>query len=98
MAPQPQHWEIQSAKTKTIQQNSIPIPWLLPENQLPPAEQKNVLDFPRKSGALTDKDLSITEMSANALVAEMGTGKLTAEEVVVAFLKRAVLGQQLVCA
>ena len=97
MAPNAQPWQIQSAKAKDILQNSIPIPWVLPENKLPPAEQKNVLDFPRQNGVLTKKDLSITEMSAGALVGEMGAGKLGAEEVVVAFLKRAVIGQQLVC-
>lgn len=97
MAPNAQPWQIQSAKAKDILQNSIPIPWVLPENKLPPAEQKNVLDFPRQNGVLTTKDLSITEMSAGALVGEMGAGKLGAEEVVVAFLKRAVIGQQLVC-
>lgn len=97
MAPKAQPWKSQSAKAKDILQNSIPIPWVLPENKLPPAAQKNVLDFPRQNGVLTKKDLSITEMSAGALVGEMGAGKLGAEEVVVAFLKRAVIGQQLVC-
>ena len=68
------------------------------ESRLPPPEQKNVLDFARASGALSEKELSITEMSASVLVAEMGAGKLSAEEVVVAFLKRSVIGQQLVYA
>lgn len=89
-------WKIQSAKAKAIQQNSIPKQWLLDESKLPPAEQNNVLDFARTSGALSEKELKITEMSASALVAEMGTGKLSAEEVVVAFLKRGVIGHQLV--
>lgn len=35
-------------------------------------------------------------MSASALVQEMGSGKLSAEEVVTAFIKRAVVGHQLV--
>lgn len=45
---------------------------------------------------LSERELVITDMSATELVAEMGQGELQAEEVVVAFLKRAVLGHQLV--
>jgi hypothetical protein len=55
-----------------------------------------VIDFPRKSGLLSERELSITALSATQLVAKMGAAKLKAEEVVVAFLKRAVLGHQLV--
>jgi hypothetical protein len=70
---------------------------MVPVDKLPPATQLNVTDFPRKSGILSEKELIITGMSATALVAAMGEGKLSAEEVVVAFLKRAVIGHQLVC-
>lgn len=70
---------------------------MVPASQLPPATQLNVADFPRTSGILTDKELAITEMSATALVDVMGKGQLGAEEVVVAFLKRSVVGHQLVC-
>ncbi|KAB8231082.1 amidase signature domain-containing protein [Aspergillus alliaceus] len=88
-------WQTEALKAKTILQNSIPKEWLLPVNKLPPPDQKNVLDFPRTCGLLNDKELSITDMSATALVAGMGAGILSAEEVVAAFLKRAVLGHQL---
>lgn len=96
MSSQPQPWEIQARKAKDILDNSIPKQWLLPQDKLPPADEKNVVDFPRKSGLLSERELTITETSATALVAEMGEGKLSAEEVVVAFLKRSVLGHQLV--
>jgi hypothetical protein len=43
---------------------------------------------------LTAKELVITEMTATALVEGMGKGKLSAKKEVVAFLKRAVLGRQ----
>lgn len=89
-------WQTEALKAKTILHNSIPTQWLLPEDKLPPSDQKNVADFPRASGQFTDRELSITEMSATALVAGMGAGLLSAEEVMVAFLKRAVLGHQLV--
>jgi len=93
---QPQPWELQARKAKDILENSIPKQWLLPEDKFPPADEKSVIDFPRKSGLLTERELGITELSATALVAEMGAGELSAEEVVVAFLKRSVLGHQLV--
>ncbi|KAJ5580029.1 uncharacterized protein N7459_006014 [Penicillium hispanicum] len=88
-------WQHQAQKGRDILHNSVPKQWLLPADQLPPAAQKNVLDFPRQSGLLSERELTITDMSATQLVSEMGTGKLSAEEVVVAFLKRAVLGHQL---
>ncbi|BAE65447.1 amidase signature domain-containing protein [Aspergillus flavus] len=88
-------WQKEALKAKTILHTSIPTQWLLPEDKLPPSDQKNVADFPRASGLFTDRELSITEMSATALVAGMGAGLLSAEEVMVAFLKRAVLGHQL---
>jgi len=94
---QPQPWELQARKAKGILENSIPKQWLLPEDKLPPADEKSVIDFPRKSGLLTGRELGITDLSATALVAKMGAGELSAEEVVVAFLKRSVLGHQLVC-
>jgi hypothetical protein len=89
-------WQTEALKAKTILHNSLPKQWLLPEDRLPPPDTKNVIDFPKISGLLSDRELSITDMSATALVAGMESGRLSAEEVVVAFLKRAVLGHQLV--
>ncbi|KAL3441250.1 amidase signature domain-containing protein [Aspergillus insuetus] len=88
-------WKTQALKAQTILQESIPKQWMVPVDKLPPATQLNVTDFPRKSGILSEKELTVTGMSATALVAAMGEGKLRAEEVVVAFLKRAVIGHQL---
>ncbi|KAL4918643.1 amidase signature domain-containing protein [Aspergillus aurantiobrunneus] len=88
-------WEAQASKACNILQQSIPKQWMIPSDQLPPVNQLDVVDFPRKSGVLTDKELAITEMSATALVTAMGKGGFSAEEVVVAFLKRSVIGHQL---
>ncbi|KAL2866870.1 ESCRT-II subunit protein VPS36 [Aspergillus lucknowensis] len=88
-------WEKQACKAQNILQQSIPKQWMVPPDQLPPAAQLNVVDFPRESGILTDKELTITGLSATGLVTAMGNGKLRAEEVVVAFLKRSVAGHQL---
>ncbi|KAK1142316.1 hypothetical protein N8T08_008061 [Aspergillus melleus] len=90
-----QSWKPQAQKARDILQKSIPAQWLLPSDQLPPATQKYVEDFPRKSGLLNDRELDITNKSAIALVVDMEAGILSAEEVAIAFLKRAVLGHQL---
>ncbi|EKV15948.1 Glutamyl-tRNA(Gln) amidotransferase subunit A, putative [Penicillium digitatum] len=88
-------WQSQAQKGRDILANSIPKQWLLPVDRLPPVSQKSVVDFPQQSGLFNERELHITELSATALVTEMGNGKLSAEEVVVAFLKRAVVGHQL---
>lgn len=92
-----QNWQQQAQKAKEILQASIPEQWLLPAHRLPSPDQKNVEDFAARSGALSDRELAITGMSATALVNGMAAGLLSAEEVVVSYLKRAVLGHQLVC-
>jgi hypothetical protein len=91
-----QGWEQQAQKGRDILQNSIPKQWLLSTDRLPPISRKSVINFPRESGLLSVRELKITDMSATALVTEMDKGAMTAEEVVVAFLKRSVLGHQLV--
>jgi amidase len=93
-----QTWEEKSAYAKKLQEESIPKQWLLPEDKLPPAGQTNVINVPKESGALTTKELEITESTATALAKQIAAGALTSEEVVTAFLKRAVIGQQLVSA
>ncbi|KAJ6161303.1 hypothetical protein N7470_004699 [Penicillium chermesinum] len=90
-----QPWERQAQKGRDILQNSVPKQWLLPEDKLPPASQKDVTDVPVQCGLLSEHEVAITNLSATQLVAEMGQGKLSAEEVVIAFLKRSVLGHQL---
>ncbi|KAJ5222724.1 uncharacterized protein N7469_008964 [Penicillium citrinum] len=88
-------WQVKAQKGKDLLHNSVPKQWLVPTEQLPSVTQKNVTDFPRQSGLLTEREIIITESSATELVKGMGKGGLTAEEVVVAFLKRSVLGHQL---
>ncbi|KAJ5675727.1 hypothetical protein N7462_008624 [Penicillium macrosclerotiorum] len=90
-----ERWQEKAQKGRDILENSIPKQWCLPKHKLPPVTQKNVIDLPRQSGLLSERELMITDLSATKLVSEMGMGTLSAEEVVVAFLKRAVLGHQL---
>ena len=90
-------WQSQSQKAQTHLSASIPPDLLIPPSALPPTNQKDVTDFPRQSGLFTPAELAITESSATRLVDEMAAGRLSAEEVVRAFLRRGVVGQQLVC-
>ena len=92
-----QDWQTQSQRARDILEASIPKQWLAPPEKLPPPEQLAVYDFAKTSGLLSDKELEITEKSATELVTDMAAGALTAEEVVIAFLKRSVLGHQVVC-
>ena len=91
-----QSWESQAQIARDVLDKSIQKQWLLPAHQLPAAERTNVLDVPRECGLLTEKELEITETDATGLVENMAVGAWTAEEVLVAFLKRATIGHQLV--
>ncbi|RDL29709.1 Uncharacterized protein BP5553_10689 [Venustampulla echinocandica] len=88
-------WQAQAQICRDILDQSIQKQWLLPADRLPPPERTNVLGVPQESGTLTARELEITETDATGLVASMAAGTWTAEEVAVAFLKRATLGHQL---
>ena len=90
-----QNWAVEAQICKDILDKSIQKQWLLPEDLLPSPEQTNVLHVPRESGMLTETELQITETDATGLVEAMAKGAWTAEEVTIAFLKRATIGHQL---
>jgi amidase len=57
----------------------------------------NVLDVPKTCGILTEREISITEENdAVDIVEKIRQQEYTAEEVTVAFCKRAAIAQQLV--
>ncbi|KAJ5911120.1 uncharacterized protein N7473_000423 [Penicillium subrubescens] len=89
------NWETQAQICRDILNNSIPRQWLLPVDKLPSPERTNVLGVPRESGILSERELQITETDATGLVETMAEGTWTAEEVTIAFLKRATIGHQL---
>jgi amidase len=91
-----QSWEIEVKKAQDILEKSIPKQWMAPPDKLLSADVLNVEHFPTSSGLLSAEEIRVTEMSATALVESMGQGRITAESVVTSFLKRAVLGHQLV--
>ena len=92
----PKAWEAEAETIRKLRQDSIQNQWLLPQDKIPSPDQANVLDVPRESGLLSMMELEITESDASKLVQRMGTGEWSAEEVTIAFLKRATIGHQLV--
>lgn len=90
-------WETQAKVARDILANSIKSEWLLPADKLPMDGTLDVTNIPRECGILTGKELIITETDATGLVERMAAGVWSAEEVLVAFAKRATIGHQLVC-
>lgn len=78
--------------------NKIPKDWLLPierASQYTEANAISVLEVPRISKILTQKDLDITERyDATDLVSMMAEGEISSVEVVTAFCKRAAIAHQ----
>jgi amidase len=90
-----QNWEAQAEVCRDVLDKSIQKQWLLSPDKLPSPERTNVLDVPKESRILTERELEITETDATGLVEKMAQGTWTAKEVTIAFLKRATIGHQL---
>lgn len=90
-----QSWETKAQISRDILAKSLQKQWLLPTNKLPSPDRMNMLDIPIESGILTEREIDITMTDATGLVERMATGTWTAEEVTIAFLKRATIGHQL---
>lgn len=89
-------WEVEAQKCRDILQKSIPLEYLLPADELPPKTTLNVMGFIESAGILSAEERAITESTAAQIVGKIASFLCTAEEVLVAFLKRAVVGHQLV--
>jgi amidase len=76
----------------------IPAEWLLPEaTTMLSSKLRNVLPLFRSCGILTERELEITEAEdAVAILGRIHARTWSAEEVAVAFCKRAAIAQQLV--
>ncbi|CDK25220.1 unnamed protein product [Kuraishia capsulata CBS 1993] len=74
---------------------AVPKQYLLPESKLPPADQLNVANLPYTSGAMTAEELVITETGVPQLAKKIADGDWSSVQVLEAFLKRAVMGNQL---
>lgn len=81
-----------------IRDKSIPKEWLLEPGQLPPKEQHAVSDVPVNSGVLTAEEIEMTESDVGSLLEAYRTRKWTVRQVITAFLKKAVIMNQMVIA
>lgn len=89
-------WTDVAAKAQTKLRNSIPSKWRIPQSKLPPDNQLDVTGFPKQCGLLTETELKITESFATEIVGAVAAGEWTAEEVTIAFCKRAAVAHQVV--
>lgn len=99
-----EEWQAKVARKQLALRNKIPEAWLVPDfvaSQLkfPLEEHPNrliELDIVRKTGILTDRELSITQdFTVPALLEKLASGDFTAVEVTTAFSKRASIAGQL---
>jgi amidase len=87
-------WQELCAARKKMQYDSIPPEWLI---KLPPDNQLNVMDVPSTCGLLTARELEITEtVDVDIILRKLCSAEWSSVEVTTAFLKRAVVAQQLV--
>lgn len=87
-------WKHVARRKKTERHSRIPSAWLL--KSLPPPEVLDVRSIPRTCGVLTDEEISITENhDATSLAEALRSRSLSAEQVAIAFCKRAAIAQQL---
>lgn len=86
-------WKEIARRKQAERQSRIPKAWLL-KSRLS-STSLSALHIPRESGILTSKELAITEnYDATSLVEAIRARKYTAEEVTIAFCKRAAIAQQ----
>ncbi|KAK4071022.1 uncharacterized protein Triagg1_6389 [Trichoderma aggressivum f. europaeum] len=106
MPPQPM-WQGIVARKRAERDAKIPSEWRLAESllsewrlagSLPSGARPSVtrpIDFLPRCGILTEHDLAITAPDATELLARISAGKVTAEDVVRSFCKRAAVAHQL---
>ncbi|KAG6896138.1 hypothetical protein C0993_008733 [Termitomyces sp. T159_Od127] len=87
------NWKYLAASKKSCQQTSIPKEWLL--NNLPSANELNVLAFPETCGLLTSKEVEITNTHVDVLLKKLASAEWPSVVVTTAFAKRAIIAHQL---
>ncbi|KAL4784127.1 amidase signature domain-containing protein [Aspergillus varians] len=90
-------WQQKAHRKREEFAGKIPPQWRVSTELLDKAEfLDNILDIPRQTGILNERELDITESSdATALLGRLGSGEVTALEVAIAFCKRAAIAHQL---
>lgn len=79
-----------------IRDKSIPKQWLLEPENLPSKEQHAVLNVPAESDMLTPEEIEMTNSDVKFLLEAYRSHKWTVRQVVTAFLKKAVIMNQMV--
>ncbi|KAF7560568.1 hypothetical protein G7046_g3584 [Stylonectria norvegica] len=91
---EPKDYRVISAEKKERRESKIPTKWLLPKEKY--HGLTNFLRVPSTCGILTDEECIITsDFDAAALLEKLRDGVYSAEQVTVAFCKRAAIAQQL---
>jgi amidase len=90
------NWEKIAAAKREALAEKIPPHLRIPKNQLPAESQLNVTTWPKESGWFTEKELETTESTALVILGKIASKAWSAEDVTVAFCKRAAAAQQLV--
>jgi amidase len=89
-------WEKVAAGKRAALAESIPTEYRIPEDKIPPKSQLDVTTWPKESGWFTKKELEITGSTASDILKNIASKAWSAEDVTVAFCKRAAAAQQLV--
>lgn len=94
--PTQETWHEIGVRKRSARDSRIPSAWKIDVEIY--ASRNNVLDVPLTCGILTSRELHITsDHDAVDLVDKIRSGLFSAEEVTIAFCKRAAIAQQLVC-
>jgi len=88
-------WSEIAAAKRQATFDKIPEKWRLPKDKVPPESQRNVIDVPRNSGVLSEREIMITETGMADALQNLHSGKWTAKEVTEAICKRAAIAHQL---
>lgn len=84
-----------SIQKRLQRQSKIPKEWILPKSY---HGATNFMDVPSACGVLSDVECNITSnFDATALLEKVKGGEWSAEQVTIAFCKRATVAHQLVC-
>jgi len=95
MAPLLKNYQVLAVEKQLQRSNKIPKEWLIPTELL--GDATNILKLPVTCGILSDIECEITsKYDATALLEKLKSGVWSAEQVTVAFCKRAAIAQQAV--
>ncbi|KKK24537.1 hypothetical protein P175DRAFT_0438753 [Aspergillus ochraceoroseus IBT 24754] len=90
-------WQLKAQRKQEDLEGKIPSEWRVSLELLKKvASLDNILDIPRQTGMLTQREILLTEShDATNLLEQLTTGQVSAVEVATAFCKRAAIAQQL---